>query len=181
MSIREAEKHKTNQRLRESLQRLIDGNPTDMELRRRANLKVSARTVQQEAGVSIGAIRHHPDVAKLIEDYKNSGKSKPDETPDAAAVGVPNNDLLKLQLEVNKLKNKVKRQAENLKKEKLLKEEYRAQADGFKAQNEEILSDEHQLMQALFSKVPLPERAELFRKKSGLNVVQFSNRDDESA
>lgn len=178
MSIRDTEKQKTNQRLREALQRLIVGEPTNSELKRRAKLKVSARTVQQEAGVSIGVIRHHPEVAKLIADYKSGRVSYQTEELDGVADEVSSGDLLKLQLEVDKLKNKVQRLTDNLKKEKALKEEYRAHASELKAQNEELLSRDHLLVQALFNKVPLPDRDELFKKVTGLNVVQFNFGDE---
>jgi hypothetical protein len=174
MSIREKEKQKTNQRLKEALQRLIDKVPTERELKRRDKVKVNALTVQQEAGVSVGAIRHHPDVGILIKEYqqKEKGKGKPTQTT-PVELGA---DFAKLQLKIEVQAQRIEKLKNNLATEKKLKEEYRAKAEYLGKINQELLEEEHQLMQALLNKVPLEDRHSLFKKhESGLNVVSINS------
>jgi hypothetical protein len=171
MSKRDLDKKKTNTRLREALQRLIDKVPTDRELKKRSNVKVNALTVQQEAGVSVGALRHHPDISILIAEYKGK-KIK----LSASNHDIAESDFVKLQLKVDALTKRVNKLKSSLENETKLKEEYRAKAEYLEQVNRELLEEDHQLMQALLNKVPLEDRHSLFQKhESGLNVVSINS------
>jgi hypothetical protein len=169
MSKRDLDKKKTNTRLREALQRLIDKVPTDRELKKRSNVKVNALTVQQEAGVSVGALRHHPDISILIAEYKGNKIKASSSSPDIA-----DSDFVKLQIKVDALTKRVNKLKASLENETKLKEEYRAKSEYLGQINQELLEEEHQLIQALLNKVPLEDRHSLFQKyDSGLKVVSI--------
>lgn len=61
----------TRQDLLDALDRLVEGKPTNTELRIRAKkgtLKINNISVEKEAGRSVGALRNHTDIAKVIKD-----------------------------------------------------------------------------------------------------------------
>lgn len=173
MGIREKQKQETNQRLKDAMQRLIDGVPTDRDLKSRKTLKVNEHTVQIEAGLPLNTIRHHSDVRKAILKYQESQKQKPLQQEDHCS------DLVGLQQKIIKQKNRIEALNNKLKTETKLKEEYRAKAKSLERVNTELLEGEHHLIQALLSKVPLEERQAIFNKyESGLNIVSLPKRND---
>ncbi len=71
MGNRERMKDATKQALRDALERLAEGKPTNTELKQKAKkgtLKINKLSVEKEAGTSVGALRNHGDVADEIKD-----------------------------------------------------------------------------------------------------------------
>lgn len=63
-------KQATRKELIDALERLIKGEPTNIELRKKAQqgkLKVNNNTVEKEAGLSVGALRNHKDIKEMIK------------------------------------------------------------------------------------------------------------------
>ncbi|ELR67171.1 hypothetical protein C942_02679 [Photobacterium marinum] len=63
-------KDATRKALLDALERLVAGNPQNIELRKKAEkgkLKVNYSTVEKEAGKSVGALRNHKDIMELIK------------------------------------------------------------------------------------------------------------------
>tara|TARA_R110002094_G_scaffold158569_2_gene144486 strand:+ start:106 stop:627 length:522 start_codon:yes stop_codon:yes gene_type:complete len=167
MSLREKKKKQTNKKLRDALQRLIDKKPTNRELKKRDNVKVNDLNVQKEAGVSIGAIRHHPDVATLI---KNHQLGLSTETPCVSS----NEAEIVLRAQIEDLKEKLATTKKKLKKETDLKKEYSEKAIRLESENLRLVGDQHQLTQALFNAVPIEARNKLFKRAyTNINVLTF--------
>ncbi|MFA0156088.1 bacterioferritin comigratory protein [Vibrio sp. 10N.261.46.A3] len=60
----------TKNKLINALERLLEGKPENRELRKKARegkLKINNSTVEKEAGLSVGALRNHPDIKDLIQ------------------------------------------------------------------------------------------------------------------
>jgi hypothetical protein len=171
MSLREKKKKQTNKKLRDALQRLIDKNPTNRELKKRDNVKINDLNVQKEAGVSIGAIRHHTDVATLIKNHQLGLTTNPDEETTGA---VSNEAEATMRAQLEDLKDKLESTKNKLKKETALKKEYSEKAIRLESENLRLLGEQHQLTQALFNAVPIETRDKLFKRaESNINVLKF--------
>lgn len=60
----------TKNRLIKALDRLLNGNPENRELRKKARegkLKINNSTVEKEAGLSVGALRRHEDIKEMVK------------------------------------------------------------------------------------------------------------------
>jgi hypothetical protein len=59
----------TRKALIEALERLVDGTPNNLKLRKKARigkLKINNSTVEKEAELSVGALRRHDDIKDMI-------------------------------------------------------------------------------------------------------------------
>ncbi|MBL4831897.1 MAG: bacterioferritin comigratory protein [Aliivibrio sp.] len=103
----------TKNRLIKALERLLEGKPDNRVLRikaRKGKLKINNSTVEKEAGLSVGALRRHEDVQKMVENKSLEAR--------AAHDGSSTSPIEVLQTEVKKLKSE-KTQANKKKKEYL--------------------------------------------------------------
>lgn len=60
----------TKNKLIKALERLLEGKPENRDLRKKARegkLKINNSTVEKEAGLSVGALRNHPDIKDMIK------------------------------------------------------------------------------------------------------------------
>lgn len=169
MGIRERKKAQTNKILKEALQRLIDGNPINRTLRKKERIKINAKNVEDEAGVGRSALRHHPDVVKLINDFNSKINPRSQMGNSEMIPTSSNNDFIELQIKIDKLTEKLARTTKNLKKVSKLKNEYRNDIERLKLENTELREREHELIIALFEKVPIEERNAIFQK----NEINF--------
>lgn len=118
----------TEQRLRDALQRLLDGKPE----RTRADNKISLSRINKEAGCSHGLIYKYPEVmidAKVaIEQHKTKQQSE--------------SILESLSADIDKI---TKLKAERDKQEQL-KRDYRVQRDNYQAMADDAVKRENQLL-----------------------------------
>jgi FtsZ-binding cell division protein ZapB len=70
MTFRDSLKERTALRIREAIERIKLGQPKNRELKKRKNLKLNKSTVEKEADLSTGALRHYPEIIKEINDYQ---------------------------------------------------------------------------------------------------------------
>ncbi|MDO6613382.1 hypothetical protein Q4601_13855 [Shewanella sp. 1_MG-2023] len=60
----------TKNKLKNALERLLEGKPENRELRKKARegkLKINNISVEKEAGLSVGALRRHEDVQDMVK------------------------------------------------------------------------------------------------------------------
>lgn len=104
-------KQTTRNALINALNRLIQGEPTNIELKKKLRenkLKINNNSVEKEAGLSVGALRNHPDIKKVIEE--KSLKAKVDSSESATSkiefLLLENKNLKSEKTQLNKLKTK---------------------------------------------------------------------------
>ena len=104
-------KQTTRNALINALNRLIQGEPTNIELKKKLRenkLKINNNSVEKEAGLSVGALRNHPDIKKVIEE--KSLKAKVDSSESATSkielLLLENKKLKSEKTQLNKLKTK---------------------------------------------------------------------------
>jgi hypothetical protein len=103
----------TKNKLIKALERLLEGKPENRELRKKARegkLKINNSTVEKEAGLSVGALRRHEDVQKMVKNKSLEARATQD--------GPSKSPIEVLQAEVKQLKSE-KTQANKKKKEYL--------------------------------------------------------------
>ncbi|MFW8591057.1 hypothetical protein ACOI22_09670 [Glaciecola sp. 2405UD65-10] len=103
----------TKNRLIDALERLLAGQPENRELMRKARegkLKINPSSVEKEAGLSVGSLRRHLDIRKMVENKSLVSRVANDESSQTP--------IEVLQAEVKALKNN-KTQANKKKKEYL--------------------------------------------------------------
>ncbi|MCT8986368.1 hypothetical protein [Shewanella phaeophyticola] len=103
----------TKNKLVKALERLIEGEPENRELRKKARegkLKINNSAVEKEAGLSVGSLRRHEDVQIMVKNKSLEVRVTLD--------GSGKSPVEVLQAEVKKLKSE-KTQANNKKKEYL--------------------------------------------------------------
>ncbi len=170
MNKKAKDKQKTNTRLREALARLIKNEPTNRELKARVKLKVNPSTVEKEAGTSVGALKHHGDVLTAISVHNTIGSSvstakEEDETSQGGTL-----------LKIENLKTRLKNKSAKLKKETEIKMSYKEQLEDIEKQRESFWKEEHELIQALFSRVSYADRDKLFKKKNNVTTINFQKK-----
>ena len=101
----------TRKNLVDALERLIKGEPDNRDLRLKARdgkLKINNHTVEKEAGLSVGALRNHEDIKKMVKAKSLNNSVEQSESAQSA--------IELLQEEVKKLKRE-RTQANNKKTE----------------------------------------------------------------
>jgi len=179
------EKEKTNKELRAAFNRLVDGNPKSREMKKRlrekGKIKISPYTVELERGKSIGVIaKGHSDIETMIREHNNPElKLNSNEPSNNFGTDASVAEMAKLQLEIVDLKKKLTEKNQEIKKEQALKDGYRVKNEKLEAANKILMEEQHELIQALFSEVPLEERYTIFKKhNSDLKVVSIASRRD---
>lgn len=104
-------KQATRLSLIDALNRLLKGEPTNFELKKKARqgkLKVNNNTVEKEAGLSVGSLRNHPDIKEMIKSRSLTAKVANSETA-ASAIELleqENKTLKREKTHLTKLKSK---------------------------------------------------------------------------
>ncbi len=129
--------------LLDAISRIKEQTYTHKDLKKKNVVKLNKSNVEKEAGLSVGALRHHPDIVKLIEN-PSANKNHSDD------------DVASLTEKVDKLK------ALN---GELKAESARDKKDAEQAQKtlKEYQSEYHQTVTALFFKMPIDEREEAIK------------------
>lgn len=155
MNLRVTEKEKTKQNLRDAIERLKSGTVTAKTLLGKKNIKINRLTVEIEAGMSKGSLRHHPDIVAEINALASSSS----------------------QNAISEQKSVTQVQVEELKKKVVLKEGLRKQYYDELVVTQEAMKTQlavhHELIVALFNKIPINIRDGLFDENQGKNIVSF--------
>ncbi|MFA0049637.1 bacterioferritin comigratory protein [Vibrio breoganii] len=104
-------KQATKNALKNALERLIKGEPTNFDLKKKARLgklKVNNNTVEKEAGLSTGALRYYPDIKAMIKSRSLKAKVESSEsaTSEIELLHQENTKLKCEKTQLNKLKSK---------------------------------------------------------------------------
>lgn len=104
-------KQVTRNTLLSALDRLLQGEPTNIELKKKAKqgkLKINNNTVEKEAGLSVGTLRNHIDIKKMIEvkSLKAKVDSSESVTTEIELLQLENKKLKRERTQLNKLKAK---------------------------------------------------------------------------
>jgi hypothetical protein len=119
-------KEATKKALMSALERLLDGEPTNLELKKKARqgkLKVNNNTVEKEAGLSVGSLRNHADIKIMIKTHSLNAQVENSDSA-TSAIDVLQGEIKQLKSEkthLNKLKSK--HLADSRKSEKALAEQ----------------------------------------------------------
>ncbi|MDD1828377.1 hypothetical protein LRP52_40060 [Photobacterium sp. ZSDE20] len=151
-------KERSNKAMLDAIERIVTGTYTSKDLKRQKVVKLNDKNVQIEAGLSPGAIRHHPDIKKKIIDI-NEAKDELDS--------------------ISELKAKVEELEKENEELKAKNVSLKLRVDGYKESWDEKLASHHQTIIALFSKIPLVDREEAMKTidmSSNSNVTNINTR-----
>ena len=104
-------KQVTRNALLSALDRLLQGEPTNIELKKKAKqgkLKINNNTVEKEAGLSVGTLRNHLDIKQVIKAKSLKAKVDSSEsvTSEIELLQLENKKLKSERTQLNKLKTK---------------------------------------------------------------------------
>lgn len=158
-------KQVTRNALLSSLDRLLQSEPTNIELKKKAKqgkLKINNNTVEKEAGLSVGTLRNHSDIKQIIK--IKSLKAK-----------VDNNESVTSEIELLELENK------KLKSERTQLSKLKAKHLSDSRKSEEALAEQAarhiNMVKNLMEMIPECEREKAMDKVVNAradNVVQGS-------
>ena len=151
-------KERSNKAMLDAIDRIVSGTYTSKELKKKKVVGLNDYNVQLEAGLTPGAIRHHPDIKQRIIDF-NKAKNEL-------------NSISELQAKVEELE----KENEELKAKNV---SLKLRVDGYKESWDEKLASHHQTITALFSKIPLVDREEAIKSidmSSNSNVTNINTR-----
>lgn len=119
-------KQATRNALLSALERLLQGEPTNIELKKKVKqgkLKVNNNTVEKEAGLSVGTLRNHTDIKQIIKEKSLKAKVDNSEsvTSEIELLQLENKKLKSERTQLNKLK--AKHLADSRKSEEALAEQ----------------------------------------------------------
>ncbi|PMO78048.1 hypothetical protein [Vibrio breoganii] len=126
--------------LLDAISRIKEQTYTHKELKKKKVVKLNRSNVEKEAGLSAGALRHHPDIVKMIQGDPNRSAE------DAASLTQKVDELKASNRELKAENSRYKKDAE--KADKTLKKHQ---------------SEYHQTVTALFFKIPIDEREEAIK------------------
>ncbi|TLS80543.1 hypothetical protein [Photobacterium damselae] len=127
--------------LLDAISRIKEQTYTNKELKKKKVVKLNRSNVEKEAGLSAGALRHHPDIVKVIQGA-NPNHSAEDVVSLAQKIGELEASNSKLKAESTRYKMNAKQAEDTLK---------------------EHQSEYHQIVTALFFKIPIHEREEAIK------------------
>ncbi|OED67143.1 hypothetical protein A165_08240 [Vibrio tasmaniensis ZS-17] len=136
--------------LLDAISRIKDQTYTHKDLKKKNVVKLNKSNVEKEAGLSAGALRHHPDIVKLIEDLSPNKNHSDD---DVASL---TEKVDKLEALNGELKAESARDKKDAKQAKKTLEEYQ--------------SEYHQTVTVLFFKIPINEREEVIKSLDGSSL-----------
>ncbi|MFS1912646.1 hypothetical protein [Vibrio sp. 10N.286.48.B7] len=127
--------------LLDAISRIKEQTYTHKELKKKKVVKLNRSNVEKEAGLSAGALRHHPDIVKMIQ-----GANPNRSAEDAASLTQKVDELKASNRELKAENSRYKKDAEQA--DKTLKKHQ---------------SEYHQTVTALFFKIPIDEREEAIK------------------
>ncbi|ATC57896.1 hypothetical protein [Vibrio anguillarum] len=140
----------TQKRLLDALQRLVDGQPERLT----SKYKVNVKSVQEEAGLSLGAAYRYPDVMDAIEAAK----------------------LEQSKRSSNLRKRNVNSELDRLRKEKAkevtLKEKYRAELTEANSRLDQLYAEQAMQLMAMFNLLDISDKTKLLQA-SQPNVIRI--------
>ncbi|EGQ9610564.1 hypothetical protein V9N49_000985 [Vibrio cholerae] len=140
----------TQKRLLEALQRLVDGQPERLT----SNYKVNVKSVQEEAGLSLGAAYRYPDVMDAIEAAK----------------------LEQSKRSSNLRQRNVNSELDRLRKEKAkevtLKEKYRAELTEANSRLDQLYAEQAMQLMAMFNLLDISDKTKLLQA-SQPNIIRI--------
>ena len=144
-------KDASHKALLDAISRIKEQTYTHKDLKNKAIVKLNKSNVEKEAGLSAGALRHHPDIIKVIEGVSLSYNSSSDDTASLTE------KVNKLEASNRKLKVEIAREKKDAEQAEKTLQEYQ--------------SEYHQTVTALFFKIPINEREEVIKSvyNSSLN------------
>ena len=151
MSLREIKKEKTALKAIEAIKRIQDGKPNHRKLLNRDNLKLNQHTVEQEAGLAVGALKHHDDILTMISDINLMGCEQEKTTGTQT-------DIYLLKQEIIKLKAQKKAAITGKKDAIALKKSYAEQLETLKYENKMLHQHHAEVVSALFDLIPQEDR-----------------------
>ncbi|MBA6256466.1 MULTISPECIES: hypothetical protein [unclassified Colwellia] len=170
MSLRDIKKEKTAKRAREAIQRIINGIPTNKELKNRNKLKLNQSTVEKEAGLGVSALKHHGDILKEIDGINSPITETTLDTLDSNSNESEKVYLLNKKIETLKSQKKA---AITAKKAAIdLNKEYSAEIEKLKYDNKALHSHHAQVVSAMFEIIPLDKLGQFVSK---VNLGQNDN------
>ncbi|EKB3500107.1 hypothetical protein ACS32F_002666 [Vibrio cholerae] len=132
----------TQKRLLDALQRLVDGQPERLT----SKYKVNVKSVQEEAGLSLGAAYRYPDVMDAIEAAK----------------------LEQSKRSSNLRQRNVNSELDRLRKEKAkevaLKEKYRAELIEANSRLDQLYAEQTMQLMAMFNLLDISEKSKLLQE-----------------
>jgi hypothetical protein len=152
----------THQNLLAAIDRINEGTFTSKALLKKVKenkeVKLNISNVEKEAGMGVGAIRHHGGIEDIIN-------------------GVEKGDFVSLE-KYEELQDTVKKLKKTNRETLKASKKYQKKADDADTALNIELATQHQLVTALFHKVPIEEREELMKSiktnSSGGNVTLIS-------
>jgi len=170
MSLRDINKEKTAKKARDAIQRIINGIPTNKELKSRSNLKLNQSTVEKEAGISVSALKHHTDILDEIIEI-NSPITEPTlDTLENNSNEARKVYLLNKKIETLKSQKKAAIKAKNTAID--LNKEYSAEIVKLKFDNKALHSHHAQVVSAMFDIIPIEKLGKFVPK---VNLDQKDN------
>jgi hypothetical protein len=168
MASKLTRKEITEKRLYDALDRLIANQPISSVVKKKKGYKINPYNVQLEADVSIGSIRHHPDVVNAIQAHRTG-----------EPCGGLNTELTLLRNEILKLKDAKKKLKTKLDKSVELQLKYRQELAELRTSHLHLVANQHELLTGLLKLVPREKRELLMRTyDSKINIVSFPNRTE---
>ncbi|MDE1238844.1 MULTISPECIES: hypothetical protein [Vibrio] len=129
----------TRKKLLGALQRLIDQKPERLS----GKYKINVKSVQEEAGLSLGSAYRYPEVMDAIEEQK---------------LAIAKRDIRK-----RSVKTDLERLREEKAKEKALKEKYRSALDEANEKLDKLYAEQTMQQMAMFNLLDIDDKARLLQ------------------
>lgn len=137
----------TRDKLLKALQRLVEGEPQRLSHKYKINIK----SVQEEAGLSLGTAYRHPDVMDAIEKEKAKQQKSTRQ---------------------RNTNSEIKRLRKEKAKESMLKEKYRNELNEAEKRLDLLYAEQNMQLMAMFNFLDIEDKAQLL-KSTGNNVVSI--------
>ncbi|MCF6437698.1 hypothetical protein [Pseudoalteromonas sp. MMG022] len=129
----------TRKKLLDALQRLVEQKPERLS----GKYKVNVKSVQEEAGLSLGSAYRYPDVMDAIEEQK---------------LAIAKRDIRK-----RSVKSDLERLREEKAKEKALKEKYRSELEEANKKLDRLYAEQTMQQMAMFNLLDIDDKARLLQ------------------
>lgn len=129
----------TRKKLLDALQRLIDQKPERLS----GKYKINVKSVQEEAGLSLGSAYRYPEVMDAIEEQK---------------LAIAKRDIRK-----RSVKSDLERLREEKAKEKALKEKYRSELEEANEKLDRLYAEQTMQLTAIMNLLDVEDRAKLLQ------------------
>jgi hypothetical protein len=130
----------TQKKLLDALQRLIDNTPDRLS----GKYKINIKSVQEEAGLSLGSAYRYPEVIDAIEDQKKA--------------------IAKIDTRKRNVKTDLERLRQEKTKEKTLKEKYRLELAEANTKLDKLYSEQTMQLTAMFNLLNIEDKIKLLQE-----------------